>query len=215
MLGSGRGFAILKSALGSKNELTRRDVVRALGKIGGSRIIPLLRDALFDGNNLVRMYAAEAMANTGGDTRAVAILLSTMDLNSDKSVQREAAYSLARLGNDKGVAKLKSMLSERKWSTREAAAYSLLKLNHPAGIEYFMKVIKGDHDKSRGFAAFAFGKVSYSKALPEIIAALDDPSPLVRKEAAKGLKDFKDPEAQAAFRKYCETGENKFFSPCF
>jgi len=89
--------------------------------------------------------------------------------------------------------------------TRLAAAEALLKLESAPAVVTLLGALRREDWQARRNAAAVLGQLQASWAVDPLVAALDDPMPVVRKTAAAALRRIGTPEALAAAQKFDET----------
>lgn len=146
-----------------------------------------------------------------GDQRAALILIGLLQ-DADDSVRGEAARSLGVLGATRAVRPLIRLLQrEASARVREAATFSLGLLGDVRALRALTRRLDDpdEHERVRGMAAEALGDLRDGRAGPSLIAALGDPSAVVRFWAAFALGDLKDPRARPALRWLAATDETE------
>lgn len=88
-----------------------------------------------------------------------------------------------------GAEHLTDVLKHDNWVVRANLVYVLTGVKTPAAIKLLGATVHGDREvRVRVMAARALGRVADKAAVNVLIAAMKDPDPLVRKEAAYSLK---------------------------
>lgn len=150
----------------------------ALGQIGDTRAIEPLVSALDDPDPGVRSAASEALSRIG--PACVDPLLAVLEKGSTQA-REEAAVALGRIGDPRAI----EPLIEAMWHT-DAAAVVVADFGQAAS-QGLMKALATGETKTKAGAAWALGASREAKAVPLLIGALSDESPVVRAKAAEAL----------------------------
>lgn len=186
---------IMLEALESANEETTIAMLDAVVSLGPA-IVPRLVEALKlkKARPFVCYVLGELGAGAAPATQALAGLLS----DSDEKTQSEAAFALAEIGPDAAAAvPALTKALEGEGPVRFAAAYALGRIGKAAikAKPALLKQLDGD-DNLALVSAWALAHIHpecptcQEKALPVLIAGLDDLSPEFRSEAASGICCF-------------------------
>ncbi len=134
------GVDFLIEGLNTRDERVRREVARALARIGNERALRGLTETLHRTDIELACIAATALGSARG-SRAVAALSSCLDEKTltNEEVRREAIRSLGRIGSDAGIPALVqvlaqgSLLHRRRFRERQLlAAQALSRISGPA-----------------------------------------------------------------------------------
>ncbi len=156
---------------------------------------PKLMEALNDECDWVRSDAAESIGQMGSfaPEGAVAALMKALD-DVSSMVRGSAADAIGIIGLPTGAAavhKLTAMVGEADLSTRWASVSALAELAPcvPNGVEVFRRVLRDVHDGMCASALRGLGNLGAggASAIPEILNAMRDDRPMVRKYAAEAL----------------------------
>jgi hypothetical protein len=155
----------------------------------GGTFVPLVAPLLASNNARVRRNAAEDLGKLGA--AAVPELLGAIQ-DKNGGVRQEAARSLGRIGFEAGkeaIGPLRKALKDPDVQVRIAAALSLDQIKE-GQAERALRVLAeglGHRDAQVRLAATkALGKISVGSA-PVLCRALEDPSTVVRRQAARSL----------------------------
>jgi HEAT repeat protein len=184
---------VVLKALRDSKAYMRRLAAEMLGRMGGTAAIPALVERLSDSDAEVRVAAIRSLADMGANSVKGEIILGLDD--PEDIVRDETLASLPKLGvapSPELSRTLERLLNEDSLEIRAHAAAVLLILGEskPAQ-ELLAKLLKDqDVDKRRialesygRVAASAQGRQSFDTTL--ILDALDDPAPVVRREAIR------------------------------
>src|SRR5208282_1701203 len=96
-----RSIGPLTNALRVSTGLLRRNIVKALGKMGDSEAIPALMEALADSEGALRIDIVTALGQIG-DGRAVTALIGLCALN-DEGLRRAIVEAFGAIGDERAV----------------------------------------------------------------------------------------------------------------
>lgn len=148
-----------------------------IGRMGDARAFDHLAHALRDPEPHLRTEAARSLGALGSP-RAIPALLAALQTDADPDTRMGAAHSLGVLGDHRAVDPLLEKLADRN-----------------------------EDPRVRGVVAEALIWTRERRAVPPLIAALDDPSVEVRFWAAFALGEFGDPAALGALERLAETDD--------
>jgi HEAT repeat protein len=159
-----------------------------------SKAVPELMVALKDTISEIRGLAAETLGKIGSDAEeALPTLLEILNLDSEKN-KAKAAQAIGRLGQ-KGklvIAELQGAAGSSDENLQQAARAALLQLGKLTAEDfpYLSKALLDKNALIRAAAAKTFGEFrgDEKKAVPNLVAALDDPEKTVRQNALSSLK---------------------------
>ena len=190
---------VLSTFLHDGSSTNRRNLVQALGQIGGDRVLQPLIGALADPDSSIRVAAIEALKEMR-DSRAAQALTNCLQ-DADPSVRATAASALAAVGT--GSAALVRGLQDGHWSVRKACVEALGRLQDSNHVSAIVKLlVDPDHDV-REAACEALGRIRDARAITGLVGALTDSQTVVRQCAALALRGIelewdRTPEARAA-----------------
>jgi len=178
--------------------------MEALGKIG-SAAVPMLTEKLDDEH--FQILAAHVLGEIGPAAKSAVSKLTSLIRSKDKDVQFEAMLAIANIGPDAqqaAPALLKLLASDDK-VLKTRATFVLTKLNYDQAIPEIKKI--WDNEEDDEFLQFAAAwslatfhpdnKKLIEQVMPNLIWALDDERPRVRKEVSNLLAEI-GPEAVLA-----------------
>lgn len=186
-----------------ENKQVRYECLTSLGAIGDPAVAPLLARETQSDDPYVRVWAIDALC-VMGDARARELALLSLK-DSYRGVRRRVLRSCARvLDTPAGQeALLDVALHDEDVELAIWARQALIKqMQGPSGTSDRTEQVRAAAVKAlnaRGAdalrAAFLLGELGDARATARLIAALDDPNPLVRDHAAHLLGRIADPRA--------------------
>lgn len=185
-LGGERAGQLAMAALADEDERIVEKAVRALGGIKEKRAIDALIELSTRGGNLSQAVY-EALGEIG-EARAVPVL--EKGLKKEKTLDRiPAAYGLALLGREQGIAALKFFLEPGPDGDKPGilAGYYLARLNKTAGLDYLVMLLDSDGTPVQLLAAEALGKTRNKKAVLPLAEALESADAVLRLTVVRGL----------------------------
>jgi HEAT repeat protein len=223
-MGSVEGIDALIEAY-QRGDVRRDLVLKALGKIGDGRVVPILVDGLTDATSLIRDAALDAMTllnstaveplidclshsnpvvrssvaeNLGrlGDSTAIEPLIRHF-IDPDSNVQTHAAESVGKLADDQTLTKLAAMLNDQKRDLRWCAAWALWHSGSPSAVEPLIGALNDKDSRVREVAIIGLRSTRDSRALQPLITCLQDKDSDVRKSALKSVALYGGPALNA------------------
>jgi HEAT repeat protein len=171
----------------------RLATIRALGEIGDRRAVVPLCEALRSASQAAdRTAREELLVALGqlGDAAAVPALCDALE-DPQIALRERAAAALGRIGDAEAAPTLiRAMLApQNPAAARAAEALALLRYRGAMGpvVEALGTAVKTGENAVRVAAAKALGTLGSSEGIDALGAALLDPLPLVRREAAVAL----------------------------
>ena len=163
----------------------RAFAVRLLSRLGdpagASALSEVVRDRSED--EVVRNMAADALAVIR-DPAVIPLLIDELRVVDDKSTPR-AAEALIRFGPLATPKLIETLAGKEHGTARLWAARILAATRDPAAVEALLDALRDRHDLVRVASADALGNIGDPRALaPLMQAALRDPAPVVRSQAA-------------------------------
>jgi HEAT repeat protein len=177
---------LLETALNDPDPRVVVEAERGLGRLRVSDALAILEQMAGSGGDQAQA-AIEALADIG-DKRAVSTIENGL-ASSDKFIEIESAYALARLGEDGMIERLESMLKVDPGAERVGlvAAYYLVRLDRPAGLSHLDALLKGEDRTYAVLAADFLGKSSNPKAVPLLAQGAGSDEPGLRIAIARSL----------------------------
>jgi HEAT repeat protein len=182
---------ILSTFLNDGSSSQRRNLVEALGQIGGERVLAPLISALTDADSAVRVAAIEALKETR-DSRAVTPLSNCLK-DQEPTVRATAATALGSFSGGVASTTLVRGLSDGHWAVRKACVEALGRAQDPNLVAQICPLLQDpDHDV-REVACEALGRIADRRAVTALVLALTDSQTMVRQNAAFALRGI-DPD---------------------
>jgi HEAT repeat protein len=187
----------------------RASIARLLGRAGAARAVPELRALLSAEDDGLRLAAVTALGrigegattdSSGGAAGATDALLPLLD-DSIAEVRYRAALAYGAGADDGQLARLVERLTGRRRADRHALLIALGRALPRLGPELpqalAARVAEALDDRMRGLDPQAAARAldtarrwGSERALAAVLAALDHPSPTIRRQASRALGDF-------------------------
>jgi HEAT repeat protein len=176
-----------------------RYAARALRRIG-SGAVPVLRQALSDENHLIRVRAAALLWEIAKDKVAVNALCVGLRAK-DTQIQLEAVLAIREIGPDAEQAipaLVDTFGSPTSEETRSHAEKALARFGRRS-LPALLSALGHQDWRIRMHAASTLGLMpdNVECSLPSLVGLLEDPSPLVRRKAARSIGSFESRAALA------------------
>ena len=149
----------------------KKEVIRALGELGGSGVIVALRDALDDPEDQVRIAALKALGNIGSEAakRIVIERIRDKSFKEKEFSEKKDYFEVISKWKDKevfdflvGVMKKKTFFrSAKNDENRACAAYSLGLLGNKDALQFLHKFINANNKLIREFAFSAIRRLEH------------------------------------------------------
>ena len=187
-LGGEQTVGILSEALNDRDPRVVEEAVRGLGRLQVKAAVPALLElsrGASSGN--LTQAVIEALGEIG-DKRAVSVLEQALK-TSDRFVEVEAAYALARLGRKEMYDKLADNLKGDPGAEKVGilAAYYLAKLGRSAGLDHLVGLMKRTDGGYASLAAEALGKSENPRAVLPLVEASRSEDSSLRLSVARSL----------------------------
>jgi len=191
---------LLESALNDDDPRVVVEAERGLGRLRVTDALAMLEQMASSGGDQAQA-AIEALADIG-DKRAVSTIENGL-ASSDKFIEIESSYALARLGEDGMIERLEAMLKVDPGAERVGlvAAYYLVRLDRASGLSHLETLLKGEDVTYAVLAADMLGKSSNPKAVPLLIQAAGSDEPTLRVAIARSLGLLGGPRAVLELKK--------------
>lgn len=187
-LGGDQAVSLLSESLNDRDPRVVEEAVRGLGRLQVKAAVPALLE-LSRGASAGDLTQAvvEALGDIG-DKRAVSALERAVK-SSDRFVEVEAAYSLARLGQKDMAGKLSDNLKSDPGAEKVGilAAYYLAKLDHASGLDHLVGLMKRTDGGYAALAAEALGKSENPRAVLPLVEAARSEDSSLRLSVARSL----------------------------
>lgn len=186
--GSASAAKALAVALTSRLGSVRRNAAAALGRLGPASkdAVPALEGLLVDDDPAVRAAAAVALARIAGQLKAFTVLVEMLRGPNARDVC-EAVAALGELGPqaEPAAGELAAALAHSDGDVRRLASRSLGSIG-PKALPSVKGAFESPVESVRLGTVAAFERIG-AAAVPELVAALEDSSPAVRRAAARAL----------------------------
>lgn len=185
-VGGEQAVTILEESINDKDPRVVEEAVRGVGRLQIKDAVPALQQLAGQGGDMTQAVF-EAFAEIG-DKRAVSTLEQGL-ASTDRFVEMEAAYALARLGKKDMVAKLQAGLKNDPGTEKVGllAAYYLAKLDETSGLAHLEKLMKKPDSGYSVLAADALGKSANPRAVLPLTEAARAEDSAVRLAVARAL----------------------------
>lgn len=178
-LGDARAIAPLRAMLQSPARYTRADAIRSLAGVKAPEATAFLVDALDDESAEVRPVARQALVAQGQP--ATASLISVLGHASER-IRWQAVWALGVLGPAEAADALSGALQDRSPIVRREAAVALVRTaaahaSRADGIAgALISLLQHANPDVRVNATWTLGEVGSKRAVPPLVAAVDDPT---------------------------------------
>ncbi len=141
---------------------------------------------------------------------AVPALINTLERGRTATERRGAAEALGQIGDSQAVPRLVRALTDSGMSVRQQAMVGLLRLEAMTAVPHIIRRLQDESGGVRVVAAGVLGKFGDPRALPALIASLDDAAWIaslddaawyVRQAAATALGEIGDRTAMPALER--------------
>lgn len=172
--------------LKSENWQIRYEALRLLSQLGGAEHSPAIVPLLNDPESLIRRTAATVVGEFK-ETRAIEPLLALLR-DSDLTVRAAAASALGVIGDHRAATGLLAALKTTTDATVSLEiASALAKLKNTQAVPVLLEMMRTPNWTARAQVARILGPFRDQRAVAPLVAALDDPSAVVRYYARQSL----------------------------
>src|SRR5213594_2800523 len=187
--------ALFGEALRHPEPVVRRQAALAAGRIGDAAAVDALVEALGDSNQGVAAAAAFGLGLLK-ESRAVAPLLAlvrSVPATSQGPPQTEAVTALARIGGDDGARALRELLGlgttagVATSAVQSAALLDAWRLGPRAPVPALIGYARDPDVTGRWRALYSLAQLRVARAVTTLLDALQDPQPMVRAVAVRGV----------------------------
>lgn len=178
-----------------KDPSLRAAAIDILGMVGDATSIPALKTSLRDTETRVRIASAKALGQIGDSI----VLRDLIDLLEDENslVKNAAADALAHLGDPRAIEPLLGEL-KKVFEPNHPITLSIKKL-HPSSNQ-LISALQHEFSGIRRGAAELLIQMNDPKTIDPLIHLLRDEASFVRATAAKALEKFSDDRVYEAFK---------------
>ena len=191
---------VILKALQDPRPETRRIAAEMLGYMGSPLAAPDLIERLSDDNASVRAAATKSLADLGARTAIHEIILGLDD--PDDPVREETLASLPKMGIDSSpelIRTLERLLKDNNVRIRAHAAVVLAYLGEVNSAHALLaRMLKSPELGKRQIALDAIHHIAVNASegfplmMKFVLGALEDPSPIIRREAIQILSTLRD-----------------------
>src|SRR5437870_4081442 len=187
--------ALFGEALRHPEPVVRRQAALAAGRIGDPAAVDALVQALGDSNQGVAAAAAFGLGLLK-ESRAVAPLVGlvrSVPATSQGPPQAEAVTALARIGGDDGARALRELLGlgttagVATSAVQSAALLDAWRLGPRAPVPALIGYARDPDVTGRWRALYSLAQLRVARAVTTLLDALQDPQPMVRAVAVRGV----------------------------
>lgn len=199
LIGSDQAVSVdplIKIAASVDEDLSfRRQVIHALGSIGGRSVVEPLIALFKDKEPLIRRSVAFSLGRIG-DKRAIEPLRVRLREDGDKIARLNVSFALFMMGEENQLESIITALKDKDWAMRNHAAFLLGEIGDRRAVEHLIEALKDKNDYVRMYAIWALADIGDKRAADHlIIAALKDKDDRVRVVAIAALADIGDKRA--------------------
>ena len=126
------------------------------------------------------------------DKRDIEGLKRVLATGKTRAIKIEAAEALGKIGDDRAVLSLLSVLAHDDNDVRTFAAIALGRIGDPRAVEPLIATLSDHHHEVRSSAALALGKLADQRAVHPLLALAHDPYEEVRKAAQEALDNISE-----------------------
>lgn len=201
---------VLREIANDESAWVRGWVIFALGRIQDPIDLPIICTGLGDADPWVREQSSNAIAHFDGVAADETLL--TLLNHKDSQVRAWSIYTMTKRPYDSIQSMdFLPMLEDEARSVRITAVRALYALGDPAYLEQARMFINDPDIHMRGAANYALGVLGNSSVVPDLLSALHDPSPWVRRNAAWSILELGESlEILASLDKDPDTGVRAF-----
>jgi len=195
-------IAQIETLLQSPDSQERLKALTALRKYDSEVAVPLLLTKLQDPEFLIRSFAATGLGKKR-NPESFAALLNLVKSDRDPNVRAEAANSLSLYG-EVAVSHLVTVFcQDDHWLVRGSIVAALVEMQFPEALfEVCVCAVAGEDPTVRAAGIDGFGLLANSpkqaEALQQLLTLKNDPRWPIRLDVVRAIKQFDDPQAQAA-----------------
>jgi cyclophilin family peptidyl-prolyl cis-trans isomerase/HEAT repeat protein len=189
------GVTLLRNAAGDSSFEVRRNVAFALGEIGDAAGSEALLKLTADEHADVAAEAVEALSKLGAKVPFASYSPLTRDAR--EAVRGRAIRFLFRFASDEAQGVAAAYVASTGANDRREAVYSLSRRAYAPARTRLELVLTDPDQLTRSYAARALGIIGDSASLQPLLAAIADPYPWVRTNAARAIGQVieKNPDA--------------------
>ena len=195
----------IETYLESPNPQERMKAITELRHYEPPLVVPLLKRRMYDQEFMIRSFVAMGLGFKRTD-EAFELLVNIMENDKDYNVRAEAANSLAKYGEQSTPHLVKLFQQDSHWLVRQSIFAAIDLTNSPEILlDLSILGLQGEDPVVKLTAIANLGQLAQtaqaSFALELLLEASNSEKAIIRAQAAKTLKHFADPRAEAALLK--------------
>jgi len=188
-------LAKFKKFIGNPNPDSRAAVIGSLAAVDCAEAVEVLLPSLGDDAWEVRAATLKVLSGYRSD-EAVTALEGAVVARRTGRIRALGVLALGNIGRPGSVQALLACAADGDWEVRRAAAEALRAYPGDPGASVALRTLLQDKEETiRTTAADSLAKTKDREAIPELLAALDDPLWQVQAAAIDALEAIRDPRA--------------------
>jgi len=171
-----------------ENEKTRKEGIEELDQMGKPALPHLLKLAKDRGKSQDARISAMLLLGKTKDEQAREPLEEILEKDEDKFCREASAIGLGKLGDKKGIPKLKQALSDASGNVRMRAAWALAVMGDDSGYALALETIKGKNVTAQLLAIDTLEAIGNKEAIPILKQNLDSENVWTRIHSKLAIK---------------------------
>ncbi len=195
----------IETYLESPNPQERMKAITELRHYEPPLVVPLLKRRMYDQEFMIRSFVAMGLGFKRTD-EAFELLIEIIENDKDYNVRAEAANSLAKYGEQSIPHLVRLFQQDSHWLVRQSIFAAIDLTEHPEILlDLSILGLKGEDPVVKLTAIANLGQLAETaqgaSALELLLEAANSEKAIIRAQAAKTLKHFTDPRAEATLLK--------------